>query len=88
MIDAPKGMSCCSVEEEEKAPKSRFIPLSRTWLWGFQAEMGRMKWAEYSSSSGFGDGPGSLNNERPKWQRFLDEMGEAVDRRVRGEMLR
>lgn len=47
-----------------------------------------MKWAEYSSSSGFGDGPGSLDNERPKWQRFLDEVGEAVDRRVRGEMLR
>ena len=47
-----------------------------------------MKWAEYSSSSGFGDGARSLDNERPKWQRFLDKAGEAVDRRVRGEMLR
>ena len=38
-----------------------------------------MQWAEYSSSSGMGDGPGSLDNERPKRQRFLDEVGDAVD---------
>ncbi len=47
-----------------------------------------MKRAEYSSSSCSGDGPGSLENERPKWQGFLDEAGEAVDRGVRCEMLR
>lgn len=41
-----------------------------------------MNWAEYSLSSGFGDGPGSLDNERPKWQGVLDEVGEALDRMV------
>ena len=75
MIDALEGMSCGGVDEEEKAPKGRVI----AWI---------CTSAEYSSSSRFGDGPGSLDNERPKWQRFLDEVGEAVDRRVRGEMLR
>ncbi len=68
-------MSCGDVEEEEKAPKGRVIALICTS-------------AEDASSSGFGDGPGSPDNERPKWQRFLDEVGEAVDRRVRGKMLR
>ena len=41
-----------------------------------------MNWAEYSPSSGLGDGAGSLDNEWPKRQGFLDEVGEALDGRV------
>lgn len=89
MVDAPEGASGGGVEEDEKAPQSRLVPLTCTWLRGFRAVRApRAQRAEYSSPGGVGDGPRGLDNERPERQGFLDEVREALDGRVRGEMLR
>lgn len=88
VIDCPKGMGRGGVEEVEEAPEGRIVVASIcTCLQGFRAERARVKGAEDTPPGGFGDGPGSVDEEQAKGQRFLDEVREAVDGRVRGDVL-
>ena len=75
MVDAPEGLGRGGVEEEEQAPEGGFVAFVCAG-------------AEESSSGGFGDGAGGLDDEGAEGQGFVDEVGEAGDGRVRGEVLR